>query len=1165
MRGLFLRVFPVTCVAAFFFYLLFRVLLLTPISATAIEKFFSEFTGRTVSVGGLFLSGGTVFLERIAMENPPGFQERGFLSVRSISVTPDLLAFLAGKKAFSSIRINGLRINLAKDSAGAWNVSGLLDRITAKKSKKSGETFIGLLHIRDASLRINGYGFQRIGLVVENLSTSGTSDSKIEISAADQAGNPVSLLAEGSLGNDPSFRITMNMPTLSLSPLLTSGRGSRLFAPGAVTAGVALSADFRHGVLRSRGNCAFERLGLNIGGDVVPIRASLDFAGRWDTRRDEAFLERATLSANDDVTVRASGSIRRITRDGAFSLKFLPDPVEIGSVARIFPEKLRRGFMLDGTLTSSGGYLEGNRREGIVGGKGNFSIRSSSLAVGGRTLIRGAGADIACVGDGGGWLVSGRVFAGKSVGSPLLESLEAPFRVSFSPRFTPVRMEMTAVRAVVLGIPLVGGLRYTPSRTEPYSIECSADGASLAALNSRVPRAAVRFTSGTGKATVRFSGVSVRDFTGSVTAAVSSPAGTFAGERFSLKSGRFTSAVRGSGGSVTAEGVLQLIEGMARGKKLGASLEYSFVNEVLAVRNADLFWGGTKVEIASVTLRVPSAQERGGQSGFPLVGAFAGAGIRNGDVSLAGIAGRIDSRFFSGGPKPRLEGTAHVTLQSVSFLGQRAASLAGRIHVTGSGATATITGESLGGKLDATVQGDIFSPERAATFSLRLQDQRLDVVQRFLPTGTQPRLAGGSASVSLSGTYARQTGIQGTLSAAGSGISLAGEGGRILVPDVGVTIDSRIDGENLSVRQAVVVQGQGVTTRVAGTMQRFASADRTGSFTFVLPTVPVNSLLDAFANVLPRNLQEAVCEGSCSLEGGAEIAGREIRIRGDLVFDAASLEIPSQKVYVTGVRGTVPLSLYLPGTSVQRAPSSTSFSRDNFPKLLQTLGRTAKSGAGLSIGMLRFGALESGPFTLHMSAERGMLEIVSIEGALYEGKLLGSGFLRFGRGFEYGADFLVSDLSLKQFCESFPAIKGYITGRVDGVISLLNVKGGLGGLAGYVDLWTRSGKGEKMSVSKEFLQKLAGRKLRGFLFTNDRAYDTGEISAYLRSGFLTFEKLDISHTNLLGMKDLSVTVVPVQNRISLEHLMDSIREAAARGKAGGAGEAPIQTDLKWLE
>jgi hypothetical protein len=116
-----------------------------------------------------------------------------------------------------------------------------------------------------------------------------------------------------------------------------------------------------------------------------------------------------------------------------------------------------------------------------------------------------------------------------------------------------------------------------------------------------------------------------------------------------------------------------------------------------------------------------------------------------------------------------------------------------------------------------------------------------------------------------------------------------------------------------------------------------------------------------------------------------------------------------------------------------------------------------------------------------------------------------------------------------------------------------------------VDLWTRAGKGEEMLVSKEFLQKLAGKKLRGFFFQNDRPYDNGEIRAYLLHNYLTFEKLDISHTNFLGMKDLSVSVAPVQNRIALDHLLESIRNAAARSSGGEQGAPPVQTDLKWLE
>ncbi len=132
---------------------------------------------------------------------------------------------------------------------------------------------------------------------------------------------------------------------------------------------------------------------------------------------------------------------------------------------------------------------------------------------------------------------------------------------------------------------------------------------------------------------------------------------------------------------------------------------------------------------------------------------------------------------------------------------------------------------------------------------------------------------------------------------------------------------------------------------------------------------------------------------------------------------------------------------------------------------------------------------------------------------------------------------------------------------------------GLQGMAGTIDLWTRVGRDEKMLVSKEFLQKLAGKKLKGIFFRNDRSYDRGEISATLEKGYLTFDLLDIEHTNFFGVKDLSVTVVPVQNRIAVDHLISAIREAAARGKAVKGGELPAETpaeappatDFKWEE
>jgi len=442
----------------------------------------------------------------------------------------------------------------------------------------------------------------------------------------------------------------------------------------------------------------------------------------------------------------------------------------------------------------------------------------------------------------------------------------------------------------------------------------------------------------------------------------------------------------------------------------------------------------------------------------------------------------------------------------------------------------------------------------------------LERLSTLLPEKRGPQLSGGRADVFLEGTYSRTAGIRGRISLTGSDIALRGAGNRSLITGVGINLDSRVTGKDLDLREAVLSRSGGPTLRIKGVVKRFAHADREGGVTFSMATTPLNSLLDAFANALPRNLQEAVAGGVCVMDGSVGLRGREVLLQGALSLNDASLEIPSQKVLVTDISGRVPFELIFPRQETERKISTMSFSRENYPKLLQTLGRSAGTGSQLRIGKARFGALEIGTANIFITAHRGLLEIAPLRVSLYDGRITGNGFFQYGNGFRYGADFLLHDLSLRQFCDTFPKIKGYMSGRVDGVISLLNVQGGVGGMAGYVNLWTRSGSGEKMLVSKEFLQKLAGKKLRGFLFHNDRAYDNGEIIAHLQNGFLTFERLDISHTNIIGMKDLNVSVAPVQNRIAIEHLLESIREAAARGKGTGEAETPpIQTDLKWLE
>ncbi|MRR33581.1 hypothetical protein EG829_02635 [bacterium] len=1161
------RVLVVVSVVVFSIYLLYRVLLITPYPAYMIGNFLTDYTGCRVEVAGLAMINGAVSLSGVTIENPHGFREREMVSIRSLTLSPDVAGLLTGKRSLSLLEIDGLRLDFVKSARGEWNFATLVRRFTAKKEQPSREVMIRRLSLRNVSLRVNGHAVEGLGLTIDDLSTRGTSASRLVLTARDPDGNPVHLTAEGRMGPSPAFRIRLAAPALSIAPLVKPpAKGFPLELDQAASL-LDITVDYRGAILVAHGKIGFDGLRVRLGSGMQPLRGAFDFAGSYDTSRDEARLETASLAVNGRVTLRASGSMQRVRKAGDFVLRLSHDSIGLADLLIFLPGKLREGLALEGTLASRGLRLEGNRIKGITACDGDISIRSLRLVRNGRLLFRDGAADLSPRRMADGWRLSGRLFTAARGSDSLVESLDAPFTARFTPRFKPESVELPVVTAAIMGGTLKGNLRYLFAPRPRFIGECSASKVPLAALNSYLAATTAQFKSGSGFATASMSGASPLDFTGRVSATLSAASGTVNGRPFSVRAAQLISTVRRGTGGFSADGGMKVTGGVLGDRPFSASFDLSLAGQNLKIRNADLILERDRARIESATVRLPLAGKMQPGGGLPLNVTVAGAGFRSGDLVLAGLAGDMDCRYVSSAAERRLEGVASVTVGSLTYRERKVASLAGRIVFGGRDATARVRGESLGGSLDASITASPFSSGKETSFSLKLREQHLERLSTLLSEKNGPQFSGGRADVFLEGSYSRTAGILGRISLTGSDLALRGTGNRTLITGVGINLDSRVTGKDLNLREVVLSRSGGPALRLSGEVKRFAYADRSGGFTFVMAATPLNSLLDAFANTLPRNLQDAVGEGTCALEGKAEVKGRNLQLQGNVALDVASLEMPSQKVLVTGINGRVPFATAFPSQEPERKASSQSFSRENYSKLLQALGRSAGTGSPLRIGKARFGALEVGAMSFFITAHRGLLEIAPLRVSLYDGSITGNGFIQYGNGFRYGADFLLHDLSLRQFCDTFPKIKGYMSGRVDGVISLLNVQGGLGGMAGYVNLWTRSGKGEKMLVSKEFLQKLAGKKLQGFLFQNDRAYDNGEIIALLQNGFLTFERLDISHTNFLGMKDLSVSVAPVQNRIAIGHLLESVREAAARGKGTG-GEAetpPIQTDLKWLE
>lgn len=418
---------------------------------------------------------------------------------------------------------------------------------------------------------------------------------------------------------------------------------------------------------------------------------------------------------------------------------------------------------------------------------------------------------------------------------------------------------------------------------------------------------------------------------------------------------------------------------------------------------------------------------------------------------------------------------------------------------------------------------------------------------------------GKAAIAGLSGkllaAYAPGTPTDATFTLSSRDISLLTKEGKQILTGGTAKASGSIAGDKLTLDHAVIGAGEGIALDIRGSMNNFAAPEREGRFTSHFGKTDINLLLDRFANSLPRLLQEATASGSIAADAEMVLKAGKPHMNGEIVVDRLTLGVESQKLAIGMIDGAIPVSYAPSAAQPGLREHRPDFTRNKFPFLVEKLGKSASEKHSLTIDGMSFGPLQIGKTKLMLRSDKGVTEVTSLRSSLYDGILLGKGYLTLGNGYAYGADLLMNDMSLTQLCNAFPKIKGYISGRVVGVFSLSGSSLGKEGPVGQTELWARETKEERMLVSREFLQRLANKNLSGFFFSDDRPYDKAEMSASLEKGYLEFYDFNITHTNFFGVRDLSVTVAESRNRIALEHLFNSIKNAATRGKS--ATVAPL--------
>jgi hypothetical protein len=338
-----------------------------------------------------------------------------------------------------------------------------------------------------------------------------------------------------------------------------------------------------------------------------------------------------------------------------------------------------------------------------------------------------------------------------------------------------------------------------------------------------------------------------------------------------------------------------------------------------------------------------------------------------------------------------------------------------------------------------------------------------------------------------------------------------------------------------------------VSTDVSGTIKRIMQKDRIAEIKINQPEVKVADIRETFWEIFPDSLLYAGLDGAISSEALISFAPGILKVNGTLRIRELILQGENGEYSIGPVNGAMPI-VYSKTNDEKKVLKFPSFDRSEFDNQSKYYSQKAFENdySKITIGSFNYGFKFSDNINIWIKQEGSVLNIGRFSGNIFGGRLNGSAVVDVSDDLNYRAGILLEGLSLTKLCDGIEPIKGYVSGKVDGIAGLKGKGTEISQLIGKADFWTYSTKEEKTKISREFLERVGGTSLGVYL--RDRNFDKGIMSLYLQNGFIIFKELEMSNRNLLGMTDLSVKVAPLSNRIAIDHLMWSITEAAQRAK-----------------
>lgn len=1137
-----------------------RIYIATPHAAAMLSNLIASRINQPFAIESLKPSTGGITLTGVVLGNPVGFPQRTMISAQSVIIVPDWPALIRGRRSLALIEVNGARIAINRDSSGIWNFDRLRKRLASGKPGPG--LAIARLAVNGGKFSLNGQDIGNFSLQLQNLDTRGSSNATLTFNFEDNANDRFILTGSFRPGKEPAYDLRLAAPEMNLAALPTltgkrlpfplSGKGELLV--NSTMNGTLLSADAKF-------NCS--GVPVNIGNRATPLAGSVSLRGTYDLKSDQGVIEKGDISVGNLLRLHASAKVDGVKTHRAFSLLAGLDRLDLARLNALLPEPNRSKVNVGGTLEAKRIAIAGNAPMGITEASGTITVTDGSLNLDAHPIARKMQAAISLARAESGFSATVRIYREKSSGTEPLQALDTTGTVQLDSRLKLVSAEFPELSAQVMGTEMTGKIGFAPNAPSPLTASVNLPAVRLLLLNDLLASRNTSFESGTATVTMTISGRDSAQFRSATGIRLSGIKGASGKNRFDVNEARFNSTIVRSGKSVNGSGDVRLIGAVIGSRKIGGGFDFAFTDRNVTFERSRLVTGSIDAAAGKISLRIPVKQAVTDGVRYPVSAEIADADIRTGELSATGLSGRLQASYAMSGEESWLEGGAEMNAGGISLHGDKLGAPALRVNFSRQGAAGLLNGTLLGGAVNGHFSINPFAPENGATGDLELKGAVLGEAKPFIPRNTVVRPTKGFLDVAVQGRYSFGALPEADFTIKVRDLSLVAKNGKPLLDAAAAGISGSLADNRLFVSNGRVGAGEGVSLAFRGELQDIYSPKREGIFSAKLDKTDINRILDSFANSLPRLLQEATGTGSIGGEAELFLKSGKPTVKGEIVLDGVTLGVDSQKLSIGMINGTIPISFDRTAARAKLPDQHPDFTRSNFPLLVEQLSKPGIGDHRIVIDGVAFGPLKLGATTLMLRAGNGLTELTSLQSSLYDGALLGKGYLSLAEGYSYGADLLIDGLSLSQLCNTFPKIKGYISGRVEGVLSLSGGSPEKEGLIGLTELWTRETKGERMLVSREFLQKLADKKLSGFFFSDDRPYDRAEISASLEKGYLEFYDFAITHTNFFGVRDLSVSVAESHNRIALDHLFNSIKNAATRGKGAvvppsGGTETPVE-------